>query len=162
MKRIFLTLFALLLAMPAYAGSNIRQKDTGATVWEEAGGTQVPVGDSGLTVLLENISSASTAYVISNKTGNVVKIYSVAFGATTVANAVLDFGTLTGGVFTAISGAGGIITIAGTGAAGDIDSVTFTPGTSPDLDVNQGEVVWVTTDGGSTGDVDAVITFIIE
>lgn len=168
MKKFILGLaLMLLMALQAPADAanwNVKQKDTGAAVWEESTkSTQVPVGDSGLTVLLENVSSASTAYVVSHKTGNIVKIWSVAHGATTVDNASLSFYVVeSNGVHTQVSGSGGTITIAGTGSAGDIDSITFTPGTTPNIAITQGQAIAVVTDGGSTTDVDATITIVIE
>lgn len=166
--------FLALLALPlvAEAGSNIKQKDTGATVWENQDGEQVPVGNPGLTVLLEDVSTASTAYVVTHKAGNIVEIYSTLFAAITTADATLDFGRVEsdGGVYQSISSAstsndpqGGVITITGIGSsAGDVDSVTFTVGTDPALGVSQGQTIWIHTDGSSTTDADAVITIIIE
>ena len=164
-----LALVAVLsVSFMAEAGSNIKQKDTGGTVWENHDGDQVPVGDSGLTVILENVSSASTAYVITHKAGDIVKIYSAIHGVITVNGATLDFGLVDGAVFQSISSAavgndpqGGTLAIT-TGAAGDVDSVTFVVGRDPALAVSQGQAIWIHTDGGSTTDIDATITIIIE
>ena len=174
-----LALFAVaLLALPlaAYAGSNIKQKDTGGTVWEDASGNQVPVGDSGLTFLIHDVSLASTAYVVTNKAGNIVRIYSVIQSPVTSGNAILDFGRVEsdGGVYQSISTSktgnrpeGGTITIDGFDSAtgnfaGNVDSVTFTVGVDPQLAVSQGQSIWVHSDGGSTNAVSAYITIIIE
>lgn len=166
---------AVLLAIPlvAEAGSNIKQKDTGATVWENADGDQLPVGDTGITVLLEDVSSASTAYVLTTRAGNIVKIWTVLHTAITTADAVLDFGRVEspGGVYQSISSSsvgnapteGGIVTITGIGsAAGDVDSVTFTVGTDPRIAVSAGQSIWIHTDGASTTDADATIFIFIE
>ncbi len=164
-----LLLLAVVLTLPliAEAGWNIKQKGTGATVWENQDGETVTVGDSGLTVLLEDVSTASTAYVVTHRAGNIVKIYSVLFGAITTADATLDFAIISDGTTNAVSGGTGVtgatITIAFSGSAsGDVDSITFTPGTDPAIAVSSGDVVTVHTAGGSTLDIDAVITIIIE
>ncbi|KKL49082.1 hypothetical protein LCGC14_2319070 [marine sediment metagenome] len=151
----------------AEAGSNIKQKDTGATVWENQDGDQIPVGDSGLTVLLENVSSASTAFVVTHRAGNIVKIYSAIHGVITVQGATLDFGSFDGSFADHMSAASGVAASAvtleiTTGAAGDLDSVTFVVGSDGALAVTQGQVIFIHTDGGSTTDIDATITIIIE
>ncbi len=170
MKRLALLLvMALAFAVPSQAGWNIHQKDTGAAVWQNGDGDQVPVGDSGLTVLLEDVSTASTAYVVSHKSGNIVKIYSVMHGILTIADAALDFGVVSGSsasVVTQVSG-GVTLTLATTGPAGEVDSIAFRPnGTganaTSNLTVNQGDAIYIHTDGASTTDVDATITIVIE
>ena len=171
---------ALLVAIPLYAeaGSNIKQKDTGGTVWEDADGNQVPVGTAGLSVYIEDISEASTAYIVTHKAGNIVKIYSVIVAAVTSGDAVLDFGRVeqqtASGVFQSISSSktgnapeGGIITITGHttsdgSTTGDVDSIVFTVGLDPTLAVSQGQAIWIHSDGGSTNAVSAFITIIIE
>jgi len=166
---------AFLVAIPLYAeaGSNIKQKDTGATVWENQDGEQLSVGDSGLTIFLEDVSTSSTAFVVTHRTGNVIKIYSVLHGEIANVDAVLDFGYAVSpqsGEYQAISSAGttndpqgGIITISfADGVTGTVDSVSFTVGTDPKLAVTQGTALWVHTDGGSTTNADATITIIIE
>lgn len=173
--RYFVAAFAVVAVLSvsffAEAGSNIKQKDTGATVWENQDGEQVPVGNPGLTVLLEDVSTASTAWVVSHKSGDIIKIYSTSFGEITTADAVLDFGIALspGNLYQSISSAGtnnpqgGIITITKTAAVtGSVFSVTFTPGTDIPTGVTAGQAIWVHTDGGSTIDIDAVITIIIE
>lgn len=163
MKRLLSTLVALLFVVGvAHAGWNIQQGDQNNTDWVNQDGISVPVGESGLNVLVENISTASTSYVVTDRAGKISKVYSVAYGATTVDNALLDFGVVsTAGTHTPASG-GATLTIAGTGAAGDIDSLTFDLGSDSNLTVEQGQAIWVHTDGGSTGDVDAMITIVIE
>ncbi len=161
MRKLLLTLFVLLLPFAAYAGSNIKQKDTGATVWEDHDGKQVPVGDSGLTVLLENVSSASTAYIVTHKAGKIVKVYSVLFGQITAANAAVDVhiaNSTTPTTFNLVT-PGGTLTLAWSGsAAGDIDTASPTALNT----VTQGQTIAVHTDGSSTTDIDAVITIVIE
>ena len=191
LRRYGLAAFAIvaLLAIPlaAEAGSNIRQKDTGATVWQDQDGIESPVGESGLVIIINDVSTAQTAYVITHRAGNVVKIYSVinefaSFGSpregVTTADTVIDFGYVVGesaGTQLSISSTnltdvdvqGGVITITGHttsdgSQAGDLDSVVFTVGTDPQISVSQGQVIWAHTDGGSTNAVSAHITIIIE
>ena len=156
MKRLFAGLLAILLvsvmlAAPAEAGWNKRNNPDGTTGWVNPDGDEILVNERYINVLVENISSASTPYVVSPIAGTIVAIYSVAFGATTVDDAVLT--ARIGG--TAITG--GTITIEGTGSAGDVDSATPTANNT----VTAGQAISIETDGGSTGDVDAQITFVI-
>ncbi len=162
MKRFLLIIALLLVPTLALAGSNIKQKDTGATVWEDQDGFQVPVGTSGLTIHLDDASSASTAYVVTHKAGNVIKIYTIAGETNTAAPAILDFGVANAdGIHTLISGAGGTISYA-ISNIGEIDSITFTPGTTPNIAVTQGEAIWIHSDGASTGTSNVRATIIIE
>ena len=167
-------LLSISLVTGAYAGSNIVQKDTGATVWEDDSGTQSPVGDSGLTVNMPTVSTASTVYVVSHKKGTLVKAYAIAYGITANSSepARLDFHVLnatTQGWFEALTG-----TVAGasavnrltmlTTATGSIASVTFADITTSTAQVDAGDVIAIHTDGVSTGaQVDnATIVLIIE
>ena len=156
----------LCFAFFAEAGSNIKQKDTGATVWEKANGDQFPAGDSGLTVLLEDLSTASTAYVVSHKSGNIVKIWSVLLGAITTADAVLEFAVVDPSAGTVAVSENGTLTISagsGSGAVtGDVDSVDYSNDPLAVTAITQGNAIAIHTDGGSTRDFDAVITIIIE
>ena len=158
--------FLMWIPIAAEAGSNIKQKDTGATVWENQDGDQYPAGDSGLTVLLEDLSTASTAYVVSHKSGNIVKIWSVLLGAITTADAVLEFHVVDPQSGTVAVSENGTLTISagsGSGAVtGDIDSVDYSSDPLASTAVTQGDAIAVTTNGGSTRDFDAVITIIIE
>ena len=154
---------AFLVAIPLYAeaGSNIKQKGTGATVWEDQDGKQVPVGTAGLTVLLENVSSASTAYVVTQKAGKIVKIYSVLFGQITAADALVDvfISNATSPTFFDLVTPSGTLTLSWVGsAAGNVDSASPTAANA----VSQAQTIAVHTDGGSTTDIDAIITIIIE
>ncbi len=161
MKRFLFVIALLLVPTLALAGSNIKQKDTGATVWEDHDGNQVPVGNPGLTVLLENVSTASTAYVVSHKAGKITKVYSVLFGAITTANAILDIwiaNSTTPTLFDLVT-LSTPMTLAWSGsAAGDIDTAAPTGANT----VTQGQAIAIHTDGGSTDDIDAVITIVIE
>ncbi len=170
MKRFLLIIALLLVPSLALAGENIKQKGTGATVWENADGDQVPVGTPGLTVHLVDISTAATSYVVTHKTGNIIKIYSVAHGANTAVPALVDFGVVeTNGVHVGISSTGvgspaensNQISMA-ISNAGEIDSITFTVGTNPNIAVTQGQAIWVHTDGASTTAAGAHFTVIIE
>ncbi len=166
MKRFLFIIALLLVPTLALAGSNIKQKDTGATVWENAGGDQVPVGNPGLTIFLEEIQTARTAYAVTHKSGNIVKIYSVTMGGGENSPNILDFGTSqANGIHIAVSAADflGTLTIASAISQGEIDSVSYTPGTDFNIAVSAGDAVYVHTDGGgSTGGTDVIVTIIIE
>lgn len=180
---LFSLLAALVLAFPALARSEIVQKDTGGTVWEKGGGInegdQFPAGDSGLTVLFRDLTTAATAYVISHKSGNVVKIYSVLTGAITAPNQEFDFHIGDGTRSKPISGTSALIITAVGSATGDIDSITYRIGLcgaetvgctfAPNTAISQGDSIAIHGDGGAveigSGDDlnrDAVITIIIE
>ena len=173
MKQIICFLAALMFcSVSAHAGWNVKQKDDGSTVWVNPDAKEVPVGDSGLTVHLEDVSTASTAYVVAHKSGNIVKAYSTIFGAldSGAFDATIDFFVVEGAspaVVTSVSAASGngagTITIAATGSlAGTQDSVSWTVGTDSGLSVSQGDIIAVHTDGSSVNDVDASITIVIE
>lgn len=81
MKRLLLSLLVLLLAVPAYAGWNEVQKDTGGIVIRDGEGIEVPYGDTGLTVTHPDVSTASTTYVLSYKKGRIIAVYAVALTA---------------------------------------------------------------------------------
>lgn len=168
MKRLLVVIALLLIPAVAYAGWNIRQKDDGSTVWTNQDSKDVPVGDSGLTVLLEDMSSASSAYITSHKAGTLKKIYVTAFGSLTIAPAVLSFhisdtstGVSTGP--TPIS-TGATITFPTTANAGHVVSVSpvLNVQDGSTVTVGQGDVIIVYTNGASTTDVDGVVTFVIE
>lgn len=151
----------LSVSFMAVAGSNIKQKDTGATVWEDQDGKQVPVGTPGLTILLENVSSASTAYVVTHKAGKIVKVYSVLFGQITAADAAVDIfiANAASPTFFDLVTPSATLTLSWVGsAAGDIDTISPTAANA----VSQGQTLAVHTDGASTTDIDAIITIIIE
>ena len=101
---------------------------------------------------IDDISTASTAYVVAPTTGRIVKIYSVIHGAIGTADA--DLTPEIGG--TAITG--GLITVAFTSsAAGDVDSSTPTCANV----CQEGDAIGVATDGASTNTVRCTVTFVI-
>lgn len=170
MKRLFLIFALLLVPSLAFAGENIKQKDTGATVWENQDGDQVPVGSPGLTIHLDDASTASTAYVVTHKTGNIIKIYTVAGEVNTTAPAILDFGVVeTNGVHIGLSSNAGDTPAVNQNTIsyaisniGEIDSIAFVPGTSPNIAVTQGQAIWIHSDGASTSASNVRATIIIE
>lgn len=162
--RIFLSLLlaALVWSGTAYAGANLIQQDDGTTVWRNADSEDWPVGDPGLTVTIEDISSAATDYVFSHRPGLLTKIYVVPSGAFDANSneSTLDFGVdldgdgnFTDGVF----GAAHTLTVA-TGTAGVGSTLTITTGYT----VGQGDVISIHTDGGSTGATAGTVTIVIE
>jgi len=160
--RLFLSLIAaaFLFGSVAEAGSNIKQKGSGATVWQDNNGNEVPVGDSGLTVTLDAVSTAGTTYVVSHKAGKIVKIYAVEQGTYTAQSDVfaLTFAIGSDGQFAPIS-AGATLTMSAT-SGGTVDSIS--PSDSA-VDVSAGEAIAIISDGGSTGAaVQGVVTIVIE
>ena len=106
-----------------------------------------------LTAKLADISTASSAYVISPFRGKIKKIYSVISGTIATANAVLTASI--GGV----NITGGAITIAYSGsAAGDIDSCAPTAKN----EVAEGQAIKITTNGASTNTVYSQLTIILK
>lgn len=170
MKRLIVLIALLLIPAVAYAGWNIRQKDDGSTVWTNEDSKNVPVGDSGLTVRITDISTAGSAYITSHKAGNLRTIYAVVDGKLSTADAVLSFhisdyqtNNTTNGP-TPIS-TGATITIPTGGLPGDMVSVSpliDKPTAGQTTVVNQGDVIIVYTNGASTNAATATITYIIE
>lgn len=164
MKRFFQALLALGLfmafAMPVEASWNIRQKGSGAAVWTD-GKVEVPTGDSGLVVQMSDVTNISSGFVVSHKKGKLKKIYVVAQKAFTAGDAApkLYFSIADGSTsyFQSIS-PGATITMT-TNILGKADSV------SPSdyrVDVAQGSVIAVTTDGAGASIIPATIIFVIE
>ena len=112
-----------------------------------------PLSQKYLNVLLSDVSTAGSAYVVAPSTGYIKKIYSVINGAIATANAAIT---------TEINGiavTGGALTITQSGsAAGDVDSATPTAANF----VKAGDVTEVITDGASTNTISANFTFVIE
>lgn len=111
-----------------------------------------------LTVDLADVSTASSAYVVSPIAGKVVKIVSALNAAITVADSALTTAIqpAAGGGFTAITG--GSWTVAYSGSAiGDSDTATPTAANT----VAVGSTLRVTTDGGSTTTAALTVTFLI-
>jgi hypothetical protein len=145
----------------ADAAWNTRQNQDGSAVWVNENSKTVPVGDSGLTVDLTDISTASTTYVVTHKPGKIKKIYSTIHAALTgPANALIDASIKVGGTtWTAVGSSTTNMTVTWSGSAvGDVDS--FTP--DANNSVAQGEVIAIHTDGGTTNTSRATITIIIE
>lgn len=173
MKRFLILCVLLVLPVAAYAGWNIRQKDDGSTVWTNEDSKDVPVGDSGLTVMITDLSAAGSSYITSHKAGTLKKIYAVvdggiAGGAVTLSFHISDYQSTpsTGTGPTPVS-TGATIVFPLAGAGGDMLSTSPVLGPRPATDgstvsVNQGDVIIVYTDGGSTGAQRATITYIIE
>lgn len=110
-----------------------------------------PLPDKYITVRMADISTAGSVYVAVPAQAEVVKVYSVVDGATTTANAVVTV-KKNGTAMT-----DGTITIAFGGAAGDIDTCEPSAGHQ----VDAGDYIQLTTDGGSTGAVAAVFTIVL-
>lgn len=114
--------------------------------------TTTELNETFLTVEIADISTASSAWVVSPHAGTVTKIYSIINGTIATADAVLD--PQIGG--TSITDGG--ITIEDSGsAAGDIDSST----PSALNIVTAGQAIEIATAGASTNTISAVITLVI-
>jgi hypothetical protein len=102
-----------------------------------------------INVELADISTASSCYVVAPAGGTISKIYSVINGAITGANSIVT-SNINGVAIT-----NGSITVAFSGsAAGHIDSATPTALNT----VVAGDLITLTTDGGSTNTVKTVFT----
>jgi hypothetical protein len=106
-----------------------------------------------ITVVIDDISTGQSDWVVSPYGGNIIKIYSVIDGAIGTGDANLSFEI--GGV--AITDGNIIITQSGS-AAGDVDSST----PSALNTISSGQAIECITDGTSTNAVKAVITLVIQ
>ena len=174
-------MLVMTLAVGAYAGWNIRQNADGTTSWVNTDDDAFPVARTYLTVNLENVSSASTAYISVPFAGSIAQVDSVVNGDVKAASAVLtvsimsetspgvDFiGITTNNTLTiasAMVNASGAYELGGTG---DRDTSGEMAGKSTDhTSANQqltgaptvpaGGTIAISTDGASTGDIDATI-----
>lgn len=106
-----------------------------------------------LTCRLDDVSTASSVYVVAPIAGTVSKIYSVLQGAITVADSVVTASI--GGV----NLTNGSLTVAQSGsAAGDVDSCTPTANNT----VSAGQAIKITTDGASTTAAALLLTIVID
>lgn len=106
-----------------------------------------------LSCVLDDISTAGSAYVVCPFAGTVTSIATVIDGALGTADAGLTFKAHTSTI------TDGAITVTQSGsAAGDID--TSTPSGNNTVTANQ--VLQVTTDGASTNTVKCVVTFTVQ
>lgn len=151
------------------ANTNLVQRDDGRTLFADGDGNTVPAGDPGLSVFLEDVSTASTTYVVAHKAGRVTKIYSVLHGAITTTDAQIIASIISGGSATTIGATVTSLTITAVGsAAGDVDSFAPDIGTNTDDGtvrtnaVTIGDVIAIHTDGASLTDIDVTITVVIE
>ena len=103
-----------------------------------------------LTTRIDDISTASSAWVVTPVAGTISKIYSVISGAITSGAAVLT------AEIAGVAVTNGVLTVAVSGsAAGIVDSATPSAANT----VTAGSAIEIVTDGGSTNTVSAVITF---
>jgi hypothetical protein len=177
----FLALFGalLLLGAPAFAGWNIQQKDTGATLWVDEDGNSVPVGGgSVINVRIADLSTAATEYIISRKEGKIVALYAVSMspgsGGTAQDNEItLQLSGLNNGAvastsyFEQVSGAS--VTLSAQSAVGtweldtsNIDEPASGAGDPATDVVLQGRVIAINTSGAGTGTTPAMITIVVE
>ena len=105
-----------------------------------------------LTTRIDDISTASSAWVVSPVAGTISKIYSVISGAITGGAAVLT--AEIGGV--AVTN--GVLTVAVSGSAAGIHDVATPTAANTVTAAGTGGVIEIVTDGGSTNTVSAVIT----
>jgi hypothetical protein len=169
MKKLLALSAALLLAVAsssAFAENyNLQQKDTG-TNWDN-GDVAVPVGGP-LVVVMDAIGTAATEFVVAHKTGKIVKVYAVTDDIVDDidTNITISVRPAAGAAtsFVPISSTVDHIVIGATGAAFDLDTFTHDPNdANQTATVNQGDIITITTDGGSTEtDADTVFTIVIE
>jgi len=154
MRKLFFALAAIaLFVIPMSANAvDLRQNADGTADWVSSDGRAAyEIGVTRYTVLLENIGTASTAYVVIPEGGTVFQVDSVIFGAIATANETLNF-SINGVTQDVIEET---ITVTQSGsAAGDRDTTSI----STDATVTAGQVFAVDTQGDSANDVDVVIT----
>ena len=185
MKKILGTFTVLLLvggvAYQAYASWNIRQNDDGTAAWVNRDGDAYPIGRTYLTVNLENLGTASTAYVSVPFAGSIFQVDSVVHGLVTTTTETLTVSIMSqvspGRDFIKIT-TNDTITVASNiqdhtgrnslGGAGDRDTSGEMAGRSTDWsDANEqtsgppnvpaGGTIAISTSGASGADVDATI-----
>jgi len=149
-----------LMVEPANAGMVLRQKADGAAEWvktDSRAGNTYEVGRKEYTFRFENISSASSEYVVIPVSGKVTAVYSVIHGAITGADAIIAIADgVSAASFTTL-------TISNSGsAAGDIDSSTGLSEVINETAQGPPFVLTVGTNGESTNDVDATITIVVD
>jgi hypothetical protein len=154
-------LLAFLIAAPAQAGWQLRQNADGTADWVDTrNGNAFTVGSYRLTVQFENVSTAATVAVV-NPINNmkISYIQSVMMGDITTADAKLDFWISTdqgGTVSSEVTNTTARMTLTAVAAneLGDVD--TFTP--TAENAIEKDQVIFVHSNGGSTNDVDVMIT----
>ena len=103
-----------------------------------------------LTTRIDDISTSSSAWVVTPIAGTISKIYSVTSGATTGGTALLT------AEIAGVAVTNGVLTVLVSGsAAGIVDVATPSAANT----VTAGSAIEIVTDGGSTNTVSAVITF---
>lgn len=186
MKRIIQALVVLCLtAGVAFASWNIQQRSDGSAVWVDQAGRTVPVGDSGLTTYMADLSTQSTSYVVSQKSGYIRKIYLTAGAQSTMLTSTVTFliahgdfgiasGTTGSAIFRAVSSGstpisqGNIygpssIAVQTSGYAGWTSSVIFPSNLKNRTNwVTQGSVIAINTDGAGSSTVPGYFTIVIE
>ena len=156
---------------PVLAGENLRQNADGTADWVSrgSGGESVehPIGAKYLTVLLENVSSATatTAIAVPVTDMRVSYIQTTILGTIATADADLAFHVVNGSsgdVSDEITNGTSRLTITASGSLlGMVDS--FTPSKASAANhVGQGDVIRVFSDGASTNDIDVIITISLE
>ncbi len=167
MKRFFaafLTLGLLFASVSAEAGWLLRQNDDNTTEWVRTGSANTQetrtIGETYLTVFLEDVSTASTTYITIPVTDvRISLIQSTVFDRITTADVLLTIWRLdsAGANVTEITdGTGPRLTIASESVTGAVD--TFTPTNIAVNTLERNFVIAIETDGASTGDVDVMIT----
>lgn len=158
MKRL-LGLLGVLVLVPslAIAGWNIRQEADGTATWINGAGETVPVGRD-LTVLLEDVSTASTTFVVSPVSGTVTWIRSAMHGEISTHDVSLTMSIASSGSTTFTDAAGSIAISFSETSSGTMDEAVITSGGT----VAEGGVIAIRTSGYSTTDTDATITIRIE
>jgi len=111
-----------------------------------------PLQNKFITVRIDDVSTAGSAWVVPGFRGRIVKMHSVIDGAIATADATITVEI--GG--TAVSGAALTITQSGS-AAGDIDTAEVAAGSTNTFQPS--DALEVITDGASTNTVTAMITF---
>jgi|TARA_R110001583_G_scaffold20930_12_gene79867 hypothetical protein len=82
-------MLVMTLAAGAYAGWNIRQNADGTTSWVNVDGDSYPVAREYLTVNLENLGTASTAYISVPFAGSIVQVDAIVNGVVTTTTETL-------------------------------------------------------------------------
>ena len=163
MKKYILIVLALLVPTVALAAENLRQKGHGGAVWVQSkDGTTHPAG--GVVVgQMTDLITAATHYVMAHKTGNIMKVYTTLQAAITGNSALTIMSNNSDilGSGESFTNTGHTLTLTASGsAAGDVDSSVITSATTA-TKVNQGDVIAIVGDGGSTAGGAGGITYTI-
>jgi hypothetical protein len=161
MRKFLITLALMVFTGSALAGWNIRQNADGSAVWVDGDGNTAPVGSPGLVAELDDLATASTAYVVTRRAGKIKLIYGVSHDGGGLSNVqVLLQSTAASDQFAPVT-TGTLMTFA-TSSTPNVQSVVPEDIGSTNFTVSAGQLIAISTDGTSTDTARGTFTIVIE